>query len=266
MVTQVLNAANFGVPQKRERVFFVGFRENLGIRWNFPLKTHSQEALFWDQIHGDYWERHDVARGKRRIPSRAIKLVNSLKLPPNTFAWRTVRDAIADLPDPEKRPRKARDFSITNFSQGARSYPGHTGSHLDEPSKTLKAGVHGVPGGENMLLRPAEMFAISRYARQLGFKHSPMIFFFTVRGLRPCVSLETRCRCDLRKLSVRCRTPFEGCVTTNLVKPNDAFYPNLVAAASTGLLTWIAVPTCRTLKGPRRTACRDARTRAHARP
>ena len=37
---------------------------------------------------------------------------------------------------------------------GARSYPGHTGSPLDEPAKTLKAGDHGVPGGENMLARP----------------------------------------------------------------------------------------------------------------
>lgn len=34
---------------------------------------------------------------------------------------------------------------------GARSYPGHTGSSLDEPAKTLKAGDHGVPGGENTL-------------------------------------------------------------------------------------------------------------------
>jgi DNA (cytosine-5)-methyltransferase 1 len=34
---------------------------------------------------------------------------------------------------------------------GARAYPGHTGSDLDLPAKALKAGVHGVPGGENML-------------------------------------------------------------------------------------------------------------------
>lgn len=38
------------------------------------------------------------------------------------------------------------------FIPGARTYPGHTGSPLDEPAKTLKAGVHGVPGGENMLV------------------------------------------------------------------------------------------------------------------
>lgn len=36
--------------------------------------------------------------------------------------------------------------------EGARTYPGHTGSRLDWPSKALKAGVHGVPGGENMVV------------------------------------------------------------------------------------------------------------------
>jgi DNA (cytosine-5)-methyltransferase 1 len=35
--------------------------------------------------------------------------------------------------------------------EGARSYPGHTGSYIDMPSKALKAGDHGVPGGENMI-------------------------------------------------------------------------------------------------------------------
>ena len=42
LVTQVVNAADYGVPQRRERVFFVGFREDLEIRWSFPLATHSQ--------------------------------------------------------------------------------------------------------------------------------------------------------------------------------------------------------------------------------
>lgn len=32
---------------------------------------------------------------------------------------------------------------------GDKAYPGHTGSDIDEPSKTIKAGGHGVPGGEN---------------------------------------------------------------------------------------------------------------------
>jgi DNA (cytosine-5)-methyltransferase 1 len=48
IVTQLVNAANYGIPQKRERVFFVGFREDLGVEWNFPEETHSAQALAWD--------------------------------------------------------------------------------------------------------------------------------------------------------------------------------------------------------------------------
>src|SRR5205823_13725056 len=65
-------------------------------------------------------------------------------------SWRTVRDAISDLPDP--RSTAAKKIANHKFVPGARSYPGHTGSPIDEPAKALKAGDHGVPGGENMLL------------------------------------------------------------------------------------------------------------------
>lgn len=37
----VLNAANFGVPQKRERVFIVGFRKDLQVTFSFPQATHA---------------------------------------------------------------------------------------------------------------------------------------------------------------------------------------------------------------------------------
>jgi hypothetical protein len=62
----------------------------------------------------------------------------------------STRDAIGDLPKPQEQNNKIYNHK---FQPGARSYPGHTGSMLDEPAKTLKAGVHGVPGGENMLMR-----------------------------------------------------------------------------------------------------------------
>ncbi|MBK7944790.1 MAG: DNA cytosine methyltransferase [Flavobacteriales bacterium] len=61
----------------------------------------------------------------------------------------TVRDAIGDLPDP--RSRAARTILNHNYQPGAKPYPGHTGSQLDLPAKTLKAGDHRVPGGENMI-------------------------------------------------------------------------------------------------------------------
>lgn len=35
--------------------------------------------------------------------------------------------------------------------RGAKSYAGHTGSVWDWPAKTIKAGVQGVPRGENMI-------------------------------------------------------------------------------------------------------------------
>ena len=65
--------------------------------------------------------------------------------------WRTVRDAISGLPDP--RGEGAGVFANHEFRDGARTYAGHSGSILDEPSKTIKAGTHGVPGGENTLVQ-----------------------------------------------------------------------------------------------------------------
>lgn len=155
IVSRVLNASEFGVPQHRHRVFIVGFRSDLGVEWSFPELTHSLDALLHDQwISGKYWERHEVSKRNRPEPStkfllRITRLRNSPQ--PTQKPMLTVRDAIKDLPDPQA----CRDVSrIANheYNPGARTYPGHTGSPLDEPAKTLKAGDHGVPGGENMLL------------------------------------------------------------------------------------------------------------------
>ena len=171
VVWQVLNAANFGVPQRRERVVFVGFRNDTGVSWKFPEKTHSLDALLWRQCRSQqYWEKHRVGQMHRemdwRLHSRGMRLLEK----PRAKAWRTVRDAIADLPDPEYPDNRL--FHNHRFQAGARSYPGHTGSPLDEPAKTLKAGVHGVPGGENMLARPdgsVRYFTVRESARLQTF-------------------------------------------------------------------------------------------------
>ncbi len=172
VVTQVLNASDYGVPQRRERVFFVGFREDLGVCWHFPPPTHSQHALHWDQVNGHYWARHSVAKADQILPKGATRIKGETFSKPSLLPWRTVRDAISDLPDPEIHPRQSAEFLNHRFQPGARSYPGHTGSPLDEPAKTLKAGVHGVPGGENMLLRPdgsVRYFSVRESARLQTF-------------------------------------------------------------------------------------------------
>ncbi|MHC6082989.1 DNA cytosine methyltransferase [Ralstonia solanacearum] len=152
----VLNAADYGVPQKRERVFFVGFRSDIGAHWSFPVKTHSEDALLISKwIDGTYWDEHGISRKQRdEEPRRHAKRLERLRSNLSLLAierWRTTRDALLNLPDPEIY----RDNPIPNhvFTPGARTYVGHTGSLLDEPAKTLKAGYHGVPGGENMFVK-----------------------------------------------------------------------------------------------------------------
>jgi DNA (cytosine-5)-methyltransferase 1 len=163
VVYRVLNAADYGVPQRRQRVVFVGFRNDLDVDWSFPEPTHSAGALAREQARGTYWDRHGVPRWTRAAPS-----CEESQLAP----WRTVRDALGDLPDPELEPERALGFFDHGFQPGARAYPGHTGSPLDEPAKTLKAGVHGVPGGENMLRRidgSARYFTVRESARLQTF-------------------------------------------------------------------------------------------------
>ena len=157
VVFRLLNAANYGVPQRRERVFLVGFRSDLGVEWSFPEGNCSEDALLRSQwITGEYWERHQVPkRARPQITDRQVGRVERLRadylFDPGNLPWLTVRDAIGDLPDPEKKPWSG--IANHTFNPGARIYPGHTGSPIDEPAKTLKAGDHGVPGGENMLAR-----------------------------------------------------------------------------------------------------------------
>ena len=102
---KLVNAVDYGVPQNRERVFIVGFRDNVPAEWKWPA----------------------TSQGKR-----------------------TIADAIGHL-------QSTRPFELPEdhkIVMGAREYPGHSGSDYTSPSKTIKAGAHGVPGGENMIRFP----------------------------------------------------------------------------------------------------------------
>ena len=76
---RLVNAANYGVPQKRDRVFLVGFRSDLKAKWSFPDETHSLDALLYQQwVTGEYWERNKVpARQRPDIPARIRRRVDS---------------------------------------------------------------------------------------------------------------------------------------------------------------------------------------------
>ena len=174
VVPTLVNAADYGVAQKRERVFIVGFRSDLAIDWSFPAATHSEDALLRDQwVSGSYWDRHRIAvSGRLAPPMRQESRIRNLCQ--SDFAdlrpWRTVRDVIGDLPDP--RNSAAAGIADHRYQAGAKVYVGHTGSPLDQPAKTIKAGDHGVPGGENMVVYPngdVRYFSVREAARIQSF-------------------------------------------------------------------------------------------------
>lgn len=172
MVMQV-NAADYGAPQKRHRVIITGVRADLQATLSSPQPTHSRERLLWDQwVTGAYWARHGFEQPGDEwiIPSDAatVRRLRAREEPPPGAAWVTVRDALSGLGEPTGEDNHV-------FQDGARVYAGHTGSPLDQPAKALKAGDHGVPGGENMMVRDdgtVRYFTIREAARLQGLPDS----------------------------------------------------------------------------------------------
>ncbi len=152
---KLVDTADYGIPQRRERVILVGIRQDIAVDWSFPKPSHSLDALLWCQfVTQTYWEHHNVQPPPLdHYDCRLQKRIKTLQRQPPLFPsvlepWKTVRDAIATLPYPDATGTFHPDHYLRD---GAKSYPGHTGSYIDLPSKALKAGDHGVPGGENMI-------------------------------------------------------------------------------------------------------------------
>lgn len=82
--TAKLNAADFGVPQIRERVFVIGARD--GAEFTFPEPTHARPATAWDAI-GDLEEDDDPAL---RLRGKWADLLPSIPEGEN-YLWHTER-------------------------------------------------------------------------------------------------------------------------------------------------------------------------------
>jgi DNA (cytosine-5)-methyltransferase 1 len=145
---RVVNAADFGVAQNRPRLVVIGLRIDETKDWEWPEATHSRVALLRALAGDDYWREHGVPKRIRE----AVRETLPKKLPPEDGRerWRTLRDLTAELGSPTKR---VNGDAAHVFVPGARLYDRHTGSRLDWPAKTVKAGVHGAPGGEHIVLK-----------------------------------------------------------------------------------------------------------------
>lgn len=190
----LFNAADYGVPQYRHRVFIVGYRNDLGLTWSPPKPTHSYEVLLkakW--ATGEYWDFHKIPRKQRpavpkELEARVDEWSGQISFLLEHERMRTVRDAIGDLPKPSKRRVKGSPVTLNHeLRPGARVYPGHTGSPLDEPAKALKAGDHGVPGGENMVVLTdgsVRYFSVREAARIQTFPDDYFIKGAWTEGMR----------------------------------------------------------------------------------
>lgn len=143
-------AADYGVAQRRVRIIMVAIREDLAGRWEWPQPTHSANALLREKIDGHYWTEHHLPQRSIDLPKATRARAERLPRPLCRQRWRTLRDVIGDLPAPAEKPDDAALHGHV-FWPGARLYRGHLGSLLDEASKTIKAGVHGVAGGEHIV-------------------------------------------------------------------------------------------------------------------
>jgi DNA (cytosine-5)-methyltransferase 1 len=168
IVWQVVNAADFGAAQIRHRVLIFGIRSDLDVVPSPMQPTHSRDRLLWEQyISGEYWTRHGLKKRSATLFQQDRSRVERLKradIEPAGAPWVTVRDALKGLSQPNGQRNHVLQI-------GARIYPGHTGSPLDLPAKALKAGDHGVPGGENMMVRDdgsVRYFTTREAARLVG--------------------------------------------------------------------------------------------------
>lgn len=99
---RLLNAANYGVPQLRQRVFIVGVRNDIDFNFEYPSPTHSA-----DEISG--------------LPK-----------------WIGVGKALADLPDPDE-PNNLANHEYSKYKLRFNGYLGHRMIDPDKPAPTVTA-------------------------------------------------------------------------------------------------------------------------------
>ncbi|WP_219844151.1 DNA cytosine methyltransferase, partial [Arthrobacter sp. MYb222] len=175
----LLNAANYGVPQTRDRFFLMAFANELGERPDFPKPTH------WLEMPRGYKSSRDVA----------LKLLGDLsshpffrppsEATPELIPAVTAKEAIGDLPKLlEHLPRGARRFDtqiptpappvMSSFASEIRSWPGfrNEGSVGDHVTRSL---------GE----RDLRLFAAMKAGDQYPEAHALATSFWKQAGSDP---------------------------------------------------------------------------------
>jgi DNA (cytosine-5)-methyltransferase 1 len=102
---KVLNAADYGVPQKRQRLIMVGVRNDIDYEYKFPDETHAP-----------------------------IDKCQLLGLKP----WVSIGSALADIPEPEESPHIL-NHTYSKYKLRFNGYIGHRWIDPDQPAPTVTA-------------------------------------------------------------------------------------------------------------------------------
>lgn len=99
---RILNAADYGVPQTRVRVFIVGVRSDINFEYTFPAPKYDK----------------DPKNGFRK--------------------WVSVREALAGIPDPDV-PNNLCNHTYSKYKLNFNGYIGHRPLDPDKPAPTVTA-------------------------------------------------------------------------------------------------------------------------------
>jgi DNA (cytosine-5)-methyltransferase 1 len=142
----LLNAADYGVPQRRERVFIVGVREDVRLEIKPPQKSHTEQP----------------------------DLFGNLK------KWVSIGEALKDLPDPAM-PHDLPNHTYSKFKLKFNGYLGNRAIDPSRPAPTVTARGDG-RGGVVVLHHPLNHRRMS--ARELASTQSfpPTFAFYGTRS------------------------------------------------------------------------------------
>lgn len=73
---QLLNVSDFGVPQDRKRVFFIGYRKDLGLQFQFPKPTTLEKKITLEKAISDLKDSVLPAKGGNYTNGNDCKVTN----------------------------------------------------------------------------------------------------------------------------------------------------------------------------------------------
>lgn len=161
---KLLNSANFGVPQKRERVIFIGLRNDIKKDITYPLETHNKKGN----------------EGKQKWVS-VKETIDDLKHNENTDLQHIYTKHTDDFLNKIKNTKIGNSVNPKYKEAFFRCFP-------DEPSNTVKENHGGVfiHYEKNRVMTPRELARLQSFPDSFKFKGTKSNILVQIGNAVPC--------------------------------------------------------------------------------